>query len=123
MVEGMSDVAAGITMGLATIGRPSNTGGVAMLRKLLAGCGRHIVVIGERDRQPDKLKPGAMRWPGMDGARSVTQQLAKQFGGNVGARLLPGNAKDLRAWFRSCGVDPADREACFELGRKLVGKW
>ena len=118
IVEGGSDVAAGLTMGLAVIGRPSNTGGVEILRKLLAGCERHIIVIGERDRQPDKIHPGKMRWPGMDGVKRVASQLSRT-GLRVGGRLLPDDAKDLRAWFLATGVDRYDREACFALGREL----
>ena len=118
IVEGGSDVAAGLTMGMAAIGRPNNTGGVAMLQKLLAGCDRHIIVIGERDRKPDKIHPDTMRWPGMDGVKRVASQLSKK-GMRVGGRLLPGTAKDLRAWFLASGMNRCDREECFALGREL----
>ena len=118
IVEGGSDVAAGLTMGLAVIGRPSNTGGVVMLWKLLHNCDRHIVVIGERDRQPDTNHPGKMRWPGMDGLKWVVSQLSGR-DLRVGGRLLPGTAKDLRGWFQASGIDCCNREECFALGREL----
>ena len=91
LVEGQSDAATGITLGVAVIGRPSNTGGVAMLGKLL---GRHperrVVVMGERDRKADG------RAPGVDGGRSVCQALTRRLGSRVGVRLPPDGAKDLR---------------------------
>lgn len=117
LVEGGSDTAAGITLGLAVIGRPSNTGGVAMLVKMLADTDRKVIAIGERDRKADG------RWPGMDGAKGVSSALAKKFMRQVACRLLPGGAKDLRAWFLSQRLDVSDCDACFAAGQALVKGW
>lgn len=114
IVEGASDVAAGITLGLATIGRPSNTGGRKMLTDLLRHSKRKVIVVGERDRKADG------RWPGMEGAKSIAKGLGKTLGRTVSARLLPDDAKDLRAWLRETGVDTRDAEACRRTGKILL---
>ena len=92
VVEGGSDVAAGLSMDLCTIGRPSNTGGVKHLERLLRDTKRTVLVVGERDRKPDG------RWPGMDGCRVVSAALGKALGCKVTGSLLPDGAKDLRGW-------------------------
>jgi hypothetical protein len=108
VVEGASDVAAGITMGLATIGRPSNVGGVSMLCELLAGhAERVVVVVAERDKKLDG------RYPGLEGARSVCKSLSQRLVNRVSCRLLPGTAKDLRAFWRETGMD----------GQGLLKEW
>ena len=115
IVEGASDVAAGITLGLSTIGRPSNVGGRKMLTKvLLRHSHRKVIVIGERDRKADG------RWPGMDGAKSIAAGLGKTLGRTVSARLLPDDAKDLRAWLWGRGIDTRDAEACRRTGKILL---
>lgn len=110
IVEGASDVAAGITLGLPAIGRPSNRGGGAYLAKLLRGEKQKIIVIGERDRKPDG------RWPGMEGCRSIAIGLSKALHRYVVARLLPGDAKDLRAWLNTAGIDASRERLLRELG-------
>jgi hypothetical protein len=75
LVEGASDVAACLTLGLAAVGRPSNTGGAELVAELLDG--REVLVVGERDQKED----GA--WPGRDGARSVAKQMVSTWGGEV----------------------------------------
>jgi hypothetical protein len=114
IVEGASDVAAGITLGLSTIGRPSNIGGRKMLTNLLRNSERKLIVIGERDRKPDG------RWPGMEGCKSIAAGLGKTLGRVVSARLLPDDAKDLRAWLRGTGIDTLDVEACRQTGKILL---
>ncbi len=114
IVEGASDVAAGITLGVATIGRPSNVGGRKMLTDLLRHSERKVIVIGERDRKEDG------RWPGMEGCRSIAAGLGKALGRTIIARLLPDNAKDLRAWLRGAGIDTRDTEACRQTGKRLL---
>ncbi len=116
LVEGQSDTAAGITLGLAVVGRPSNVGGVEMLRVLLSGSDKRVVVVGERDKKADG------RWPGMEGAKSVVMGLQKRLKRPVACHLLPGS-KDLRAWLVAQGLDVANREACFSAGAGLVKGW
>ncbi len=114
IVEGGSDVASGITLNVCSVGRPSNVGGVPMLRKLLAPCDKTILVVGERDRKPDK------RWPGMEGAKAVATQLSKALKRQVRAGLLPDGAKDLRGWLNSWDVNISSTDECAELGAVLL---
>ena len=60
VVEGMSDVAACVMLGLAAVGRPSCDQGGAKLAELLSA--RDFIVVGERDERPDGS------WPGRDDA-------------------------------------------------------
>lgn len=94
LVEGPSDTAAAIDIGLSVIGRPSNRGGVAFLGELLADipAGREIIVIGERDEKPDG------EWPGRKGAITTARELAKRLDRRIGWSFPPGNAKDTRGW-------------------------
>ncbi len=62
LVEGPSDTAALLSLGLCVVGRPSNTGGVEHLIELLATLrsDREVIVLGENDRKPHgSLKPNA----------------------------------------------------------------
>jgi len=92
LVEGGSDTAALMTIGLSVVGRPSNTAGVKLLIDLLceADIDREIVVIGERDEKADG------RWPGRDGAISTAKQLAENLERPVAWSLCPDGAKDTR---------------------------
>ena len=131
IVEGGSDTATGITLGLCVIGRPSNTGGLAILAKLLKShTKRKVIVIGERDRKRHEDLKGIVReqhnpqcrccascWPGMHGAKSVAAGLRTALGRQVEARLMPDNAKDIRGWMN----DRTDwEEARRELLRRLA---
>lgn len=135
IVEGGSDTAAGLTLGLCVIGRPSNLGGIRYLVPLLgkAGVGRRIVVFAERDRKRhDDLKPivqkrhnpkcrGCMLcWPGMAGAKQTAATLAKRLGRKVEWRFLPDKAKDLRAWLNMQNIDVDNQIAAFAAGRLLT---
>ena len=78
LVEGGSDTAALMDMGLAVIGRPGNIVPkklfpelVKLLAELLADNEREIIVIGENDEKPDG------RWPGREGAISTATRLAE----------------------------------------------
>lgn len=104
VVEGGSDTAAGISAGLCVIGRPSNVGGAAWIRRMVeARCkGRPVVVIAELDEKPDKKGVGlcakdcdgcALCFPGKHGAKHC----AKDLGGRWA--FPPAGSKDLReAW-------------------------
>lgn len=89
LVEGMSDVAAGLSMGLDIVGRPSATGGADHLIELLKD--RHVVVIAENDS-------GA----GQDGAKRIAKNLV---GVVRTLRIIspPPEHKDLRAWYSAVG--------------------
>lgn len=113
LVEGASDTAAGISMGLAVVGRPSNRGGVPMLAELLADIppDRPIIVVGEDDRKDDG------RWPGRDGAVSTAEKLAAELRRTVAWSMPPDEAKDTRTWLN--GLPDDDLAA---LGRIYADK-
>lgn len=104
--EGGSDTAALVGIGACAIGRPSNTGGIAMLAKMLGKVNRRIVVLGERDEKqerkgelptcPDDCRGCLHCYPGAVGAAHTTRQLRKRLKTKVDFRLLP--AKDARAF-------------------------
>ena len=115
VVEGGSDVAAALTLGLAAVGRPSNRGGAAELGELLRG--REVLVIGERDKKPDG------RWPGREGAVRVATALARAWRLPVRWTLPPEGAKDVRAWLGmgiSEGLDLGDVDARRAAGAELL---
>jgi len=84
VVEGMSDVAAGLTMGLDIVGRPSATGGAELLAELLKD--RHACIIAENDSGP-----------GQDGARNIAAKISDSM---ATLRIIspPAEYKDLRSW-------------------------
>ena len=89
VVEGGSDTAAGLSLGLPTIGRPSATGGVELLKSLLLG--RHAAIIGENDQA------------GRTGAGKVADALVDVCP-SVRVAYPPEGVKDLRSWLRSGGT-------------------
>jgi len=102
LVEGPSDTAALLTMGLTVVGRPSNRGGADFLADLLAAIPpeRSIIVIGERDEKTDG------RWPGKEGAVGTAEKLVEKLDRPIGWSLPPDGAKDSRAWLNQSGVAP-----------------
>lgn len=96
VVEGMSDVAAGLSMGLDIVGRPSATGGAEHLAELLKD--RHVCIIAENDES------GA----GQAGAKSIAEKI---IGAVRSLRIVspPPEHKDLRTWHAApCGVIKLD---------------
>lgn len=95
VVEGATDTAAGLDLGLCVVGRPSNAAGAEMLAALVRPLpvNRSIVVMGERDAKPDG------RWPGRDGAVAVAARLRAMLPGRLIRRGLPPDGiKDVREW-------------------------
>lgn len=112
IVEGPTDVAAGLTLGLKVVGRPSCNGGVKHLSKLLDG--RDVLIVGEFDMKSDG------KWPGRDGAKSIAEQLARRWGTPVRWALPPDKAKDIRAWLNLQSLNLDDDTPCRAAGRKLI---
>lgn len=89
IVEGMSDVSAGLSMGLDIVGRPSATGGADLLAELLKD--RHACIIAENDSGP-----------GQDGARKIAEKINESI---ATLRIIspPSEYKDLRSWYAAPG--------------------
>lgn len=95
VVEGASDTAAALAMGLKAVGRPSNRGGKAALAQLLRG--HKVLIVGENDQKQSG------DWPGKDGAVDVSDSLAETWGEPVGWCLPPAGAKDMRGFYHEHG--------------------
>lgn len=115
LVEGASDVAALLSVGMCAIGRPSNVGGVSLLTAMLCRLSleRRLVVVGENDRKRHgDLKPSiqsrhspdceacSLCWPGHFGAFSTAKQLSEALLRPVDVMFPPHNAKDVRELVR-----------------------
>ncbi len=111
--EGPSDTLALTALGLAAIGRPSNTGGNGLLAKILEGlpADRPVIVLGEYDPN-DKGQ-----WPGRDGAVKAAAELAEKLGRPVSWALPPDKAKDVRKWALDRRPDPTCLDEWQELGQ------
>jgi hypothetical protein len=98
IVEGGSDVAAALTVGMCAIGRPSAAGGARYLAELLKDDTREVIVLGESDLKADGL------WPGDPGPFAA--KLSRSLGRKVRAKLPPKSCKDLREWVSGgCGKE------------------
>lgn len=98
IVEGPTDTAAAVTMGVFAIGRPSCMGGVfdliATIKRLHI---RRAVVVADTDQ--DKQRPDGTTFnPGVDGA----ERLAEQLGIPNCTLLLP--SKDMRDFLKQGGT-------------------
>lgn len=111
LVEGPSDTAALLSLGLCVVGRPSNTGGVEHLIALLATLpsDREVIVLGENDRKRhDSLKPSvkarhrancdgcSLCWPGLFGAKQTATRLAEELQRQIDIAFPPDGSKDVR---------------------------
>jgi hypothetical protein len=135
IVEGGSDVAAGLTLLLAVVGRPSNLGGINMLTELLRGKDRQIIVIGERDRKTHDSLPEITRkthnpkcggcpkcWPGCYGSRRAAARLSNSLGRKVVSTLPPNDAKDLRGWLNRRSIDVESEAAVQALRAEFLDR-
>jgi putative DNA primase/helicase len=107
IVEGASDTAAAVGLGLRAIGRPgAKVPGevlpflVEMLRELPE---TEVIVVAENDRKMDG------KCPGLEGAQDTARKLAAELGRPVRWALPPQDVKDLRQWVQrnpeKCGAD------------------
>lgn len=92
IVEGMSDAAAAMSLGLVAVGRPSNVGGLGPLKKLVKG--RSVIIVGEHDTKADGRSPG---FEGMVATFTALKDVCP----DAVMVLPPPEHKDLRAWYRS----------------------
>lgn len=114
IVEGPTDVAAMLSVGIPAIGRPTNTPGkkkkapwldwlAQMLRDLPADV--DLVVVGENDQKGDG------QWPGREGCELTAEGLAERLGRPVRWCMPPPEVKDVRAWLialRTAAENPGE---------------
>jgi replicative DNA helicase len=119
--EGASDTLALTAVGLAAVGRPSNTGGADYLAALLKSQpedgGRPVVILGEFDPKWDGS------WPGKTGATKVAADLAAALPGArfpVSWGLPPGGHKDAREWVKAQKLDPHRTEVWTAAGERFL---
>jgi len=87
LVEGATDLAAALTLGLWGIGRPSCRGAIAHTQVTINRLGiQRVIIIGDNDT------------PGIDGAKALASELQVP----VASMLLP--TKDLREYLRMGGT-------------------
>jgi len=115
VVEGPSDVLALGAMGLAGIGRPSNRAGTRDLATLFARvpANRSIVVMAEWDANGDGS------WPGLDGAKHISAELARLLNRPIFWALPPDQAKDVRRWAHMHLSDPVDSPRWDLIGKQF----
>ena len=110
--EGASDVAALLTLGLNTVGRPSNTAGTELLVELLRSISQDqlIVVLAENDRKPAQKLRATHRvncegcsqcWPGRYGAVETAKKLSGALERTIHVTFPPDGAKDVRNWLQT----------------------
>ena len=97
LVEGASDTAAAITLGIAALGRPGARSGIDHLAGLLSDIphDRPIIVIGERDQKPDG------KWPGREGMIATGEQLTERLRRPILQWMPPESVKDIRSYLVS----------------------
>ena len=103
--EGASDVAAFLSMGLYSVGRPSCNTGAQEIKKHLYRMSpliKHIVIVADNDEL--KQRPNGDTWrPGLDGAR----KLQKEIGSKAVTILVSSPYKDMRQMLNSLGARAA----------------
>lgn len=97
VVEGATDAAAAMDMGLQAVGRPSNLAGLTELGKLVRH--RDLIIVGENDKRWNAVKD---RWdhPGLDGQMAAFNYLRPHCK-RVIRMFPPEGCKDLRDWLRT----------------------
>ena len=97
IVEGMTDTAAALDLGLIAVGRPSNRAGLTQLKALIRG--RDVLVLGEND----DVNPQTGERPGHAGMVAAFQML-KGAAKSIKQAMPPEHVKDLREWVSAGGL-------------------
>lgn len=113
VLEGPTDTAAALTIGLNAVGRPSCNSGIEDLVRLVARLHvRKVTIVSDNDREHRRPTDDSIWRPGPDGAFYLPQKLRRIY------RVVVPPRKDFRDWATSAGLD---REG-FETYAKNV-KW
>jgi len=113
VLEGPTDTAAALTIGLNAVGRPSCNAGVDELARLVERLRvKKVAIVSDNDRAHRRPTDDAIWRPGSDGAFNLPQKLKRIY------RVVVPPCKDFRDWAASASLD---REG-FETYAKNV-KW
>lgn len=97
VIEGMSDTASAMDLGLVAVGRPSALGGMKDLAELVAG--RDVILIGENDKADKYGRKAGLQ--GLQAAFEILQPKSRSL-----VRILPPEGvKDFREWRRTYNLD------------------
>jgi len=98
LVEGASDTAAMIELGLSVLGRPSCAGGEFEFAEVHKDFDREIVVLGDRD---EVKQDGSL--PGQEGCQKTAKELTEMLGREVCWAIMPEGFKDPREFLLAGG--------------------
>jgi hypothetical protein len=114
--EGHSCVMALTAMGLRAVGRPSNTGGVEQLMKLVESlpADQDVILLGEFDANEKGV------WPGSK-CIDVAQRLASELNRRIRWAFPPDRkVKDVREWFVKQSPDLGSTDSLHVLGQRFL---
>ncbi len=104
IVEGPTDCAAMVAMGLSAIGRASCQTGTDYIKQFIRGKRRDVVIVADRD-EPKERPDGTLWRPGIDGAYRLGESIR---GHTRGVKVIvPPKYKDVRAWYHAGGTGNA----------------
>lgn len=122
--EGPTDVCAALDLGLMAVGRFSNAGGQGDIIRLIQSAPGPLELVLLADRDGAKfMQDGTPYSPGWEGALAVA--LAVRSHPNVSTLKVlmpPGNAKDLRQWFKEGGTAEVLAH-CIAGGEVVTSAW
>lgn len=119
IVEGPTDCAAMLDMGIETIGRPSNLGGLEIMLDLVAKyLPPFILYVGDND-EPDE----SGRSPGEKGANQFMEAMYERFNGIRATAIYPPKGiKDARQWKLS-GATKDDIKESIRMAQRRPRGW
>jgi hypothetical protein len=106
VLEGPTDTAAALTIGLPAVGRPSCNSGEEDLKRLIARLGvRQVTIIADHDEAKSRPNDAGYWRPGTLGAVKLAQGLKRMY------RIVTPPDKDFRQWATNSQLDRAAYEA------------
>lgn len=106
ILEGPTDTAAALTLGLPAVGRPSCNSGEEDLRRLVSRLGvRQVTIVADHDEAKSRANDSSYWRPGTIGAAKLAQDLKRMY------RIVTPPDKDFRQWAINSQLDRQAYEA------------
>lgn len=106
VLEGPTDTAAALTLGLPAVGRPSCNSGEEDLRRLVSRLGvRQVTIVADHDEAKSRANDSSYWRPGTIGAAKLAQDLKRMY------RIVTPPDKDFRQWAINSQLDRQAYEA------------